>query len=128
MICPFTNLYNAEHDVCCFMNFHEEENAENLENHFDRELQVALGRGCLTFVTGTKYPEDAVFAESVLKAAKAYTDSDVHLICVAPKSSGYENPHAAHINYIDDKKYDEELKKLFIELADWEIYSYFVKY
>lgn len=128
MICPFTIHHKEEGDVCCFMNFHEKETAENLEEHLDRELQVALGHGCLTFVTGTKYPEDAIFAESVLKAAKAYTDSKVELICIAPKSSGYENPNAVCVKYIDDENYDEKLRNLFIWLSDWDIYSYFAKY
>ena len=94
MICPFLKLYNSIHDVCCFMNFHEKETAENLAEHFDRKLQVSFGRGCTTFITGTKYPEDEVFAESVLKVAKIYTDSEVQLICIAPKSSDYQNPNA----------------------------------
>ena len=128
MICSFSNLHNLGHDVCCFMNFHEKETADNLAEHLDRELQVAFGRGCLTFVTGTKYPEDEVFAKSVLKAAKVYTNNNVQLICIAPKNSNYENPDATCINFIDDENYDQELRKLFIELADWEIYSYFVKY
>ena len=128
MICPFEKRYNDEHDICCFMNFHEKETIKDLEKHLDRELQIALGKGCFTFITGTKYPEDTVFIERVIKAFRPYPKGEVRLICIAPKSSRYENPDAVCVKYIDDENYDEELRKLFIILPDWEIYSYFVEY
>ena len=110
------------------MNFHEKETDKDLKKHLDRELQIALGKGCFTFITGTKYPEDAVFIDSVINAAKPYPKGDVRLICIAPESSGYKNENAICIKYIKDETYDEKLRELFIELADWEIYSYFVEY
>ena len=28
--------------ICCFMNFHEQENAKNLEEHLDKEIERAI--------------------------------------------------------------------------------------
>ena len=90
--------------TCCFMNFHEEESVQDLAKHFDREIDTAIGRGCSVFMTGTKYPEDKIFAERVKNTAKYYADGEIKLICIN------EN--------------DETLKELFIRIADWEIYAY----
>ncbi len=90
--------------TCCFMNFHEKENAEDLIKHFDREIDIAIGRGCSVFMTGTKYPEDKIFAERVMNMAKYYNDGEIKLICVDE----------------DDKT----LLRRFIWTADWEIYAY----
>lgn len=97
--------------VCCFMNFHEKENAKDLKKHFDGEIDNAISRGCTTFVTGKRYPEDELFAERVLVAAKEYPNENISLI--------FANP---------ELKSDEDLKKYFIDIADWEIYSYYVEY
>ena len=90
--------------TCCFMNFHEKESAKDLEKHFDQEIDYAIGRGCSVFMTGTKYPEDKIFAERVLNIAKYYADGEIKLIC------------------IDED--DKALKNHFIDVADWEIYAY----
>ena len=97
--------------VCCFMNFHEQENAKDLKKHFDGEIDNAISRGCTTFVTGRRYPEDELFAERVFAASREYPDIDIKLV--------FANPELAS---------DEELKGYFISIADWEIYSYYVAY
>ena len=97
--------------VCCFMNFHEQENAKDFKRHFDGEIDNAISRGCTTFVTGKRYPEDELFAERLLASAKEYPNKDIKLV--------YANP---------EFKSDDELKKYFIDIADWEIYSYYVEY
>ena len=97
--------------VCCFMNIHEKENAKDLKKHFDGEIDNAISRGCTTFVTGKRYPEDELFAERVLVAAKEYHNENISLVFADPKL-----------------KSDEDLKKYFISIADWEIYSYYVEY
>lgn len=91
--------------TCCFFNLHEQENAENLEKHFDREIEIAIGRGCSIFVCGKKYPEDEIFAERVRHAAKRYAEGEISLVAMAEED-------------------DANLKKTFIDIADWEIYSY----
>lgn len=97
--------------VCCFMNFHEKGNAKDLKMHFDREIDNAISRGCTTFVTGRRYPEDKLFAERVLATAKEYPNKDIRL------------------SFADQEyKSDQDLKNYFIGIADWEIYSYFVEY
>ncbi len=90
--------------TCCFMNFHEQESEKDLIKHFDREIEHAIDWGCSFFMTGTKYPEDKLFAERVTNMAKYYNHGEIKLVCLN-----------------DD---DETLKKLFIQIADWEIYSY----
>ena len=97
--------------VCCFMNFHERENAKDLKRHFDREIDNAISRGCTKFVTGKRYPEDELFAERVSAAAKEYPNKDIRLTFADP-----------------ELKSDEDLKNYFIGIADWEIYAYFVEY
>ncbi|MBQ3119081.1 MAG: hypothetical protein IJC10_04895 [Clostridia bacterium] len=90
--------------TCCFMNFHEKASEKDLIRHFDREIDIAIGRGCTIFLTGTKYPEDEIFAERVKNMAKYYSDGEIKLICL-------DEP-------------DEALKEKFIQVADWEIYAY----
>jgi len=90
--------------LCCFMNLHEKENEKDLIKHFDKEIDNAIARGCTSFLTGTKYPEDEIFAERVKNAAKYYKDGEIKLILM--------------------EESDEKLKKRFIEIADWEIYSF----
>lgn len=91
--------------VCCFMNLHEKENAQNLSSHFDKEIEIAVGRGCYTFVCGNKYPEDEIFAQRVKEAAKNYAEDEIKLLVIAEPQ-------------------DEKLMELFIKIAQWEIYSY----
>lgn len=91
--------------ICCFYNLHEQENAKNLVEHFDKEIENAIGRGCTVFFCGKKYPEDEIFAQRVKENAKHYAEGVVMLAKISEDS-------------------DEALKKLFIKLADWEIYSY----
>ncbi len=90
--------------ICCFMNFHERESEKDLIKHFDREIDCAIGRGCSVFVTGTKYPEDKIFAERVMNISKYYADGEIKLVCV--------------------DEADEALKNRFIDTAEWEIYAY----
>lgn len=90
--------------ICCFMNFHEQESARDLVAHLDREIDIAIGRGCSVFLTGTKYPEDKIFAKRVINTAKYYANEEIKLI------------------KIDES--DEILKTRFIAVADWEIYAY----
>ncbi len=90
--------------ICCFMNFHEQKTAKNLIEHLDREIDIAIGRGCSVFLTGTKYPEDEIFAQRVLNMTKYYQDGEIKLVKI--------------------EECDEVLKNRFIELADWEIYAY----
>ena len=90
--------------ICCFMNFHEEETVQDLEKHLDREIDYAIGRGCSVFMTGTKYPEDKIFAERVIGMSRYYAEGEVILICL--------------------NESDEVLKNRFIDMADWEIYAY----
>ena len=91
--------------TCCFMNFHERENAEDLIEHFDREIDIAIGRGCSVFMTGTKYPEDEIFSQRVINMSKYYAKEEIKLIQV-------------------EEECDETLRRHFIEVADWEIYAY----
>lgn len=91
--------------TCCFFNLHQQENAKNLEKHFDREIEIAIGRGCSIFVCGKKYPEDEIFAQRVREAAKHYAEDEITLVAMAEED-------------------DAKLKKIFIDIADWEIYSY----
>ncbi len=90
--------------ICCFMNFHEEESVKDLVKHFDREIDYAIGRGCSVFMTGTKYPEDKIFAERVMNISKYYADGEIKLVCV--------------------DEADEALENHFIDVAEWEIYAY----
>ena len=91
--------------TCCFFNLHQQENAPNLEKHFDKEIEIAIGRGCSIFVCGKKYPEDEIFAQRVQEAAKHYAPDEISLVTMAETD-------------------DDKLKKIFIDIADWEIYSY----
>ena len=91
--------------TCCFMNFHERENAEDIIKHFDREIEHAIDWGCTSFVTGTKYPEDEIFAQRVINMSKYYAKGEIKLVQL-------------------NEKNDEILKSRFIKMADWEIYSY----
>jgi len=84
---------------------------KRFKKHFDGEIDNAISRGCTTFVTGKHYPEDELFAERVLVAAKEYTNKNISLIFADP-----------------ELKSDEDLKKYFVDIADWEIYSYYVEY
>ena len=90
---------------CCFFNLHEQENAKDLVKHFDKEIEHAIDWGCSTFIAGTKHPEDHIFAQRVMEAAKYYTKGEISLLRL-------------------EEENDEKLKQRFIELADWEIYSY----
>ena len=90
--------------TCCFMNFREKDSEKDLIRHFDREIDIAIGRGCSVFMTGTRYPEDVIFADRVKNISKYYADGEIKLVC------------------IDET--EEKLKKRFIHEADWEIYAY----
>lgn len=92
--------------VCCFMNLHEKENAKDLAKHFDREIERAIEFGCNYFVAGINDEEEKLFAKRVEKAASYYADGEIHMIG------------------IEDFKSVDEMKKFFIEIADYEIYSY----
>ena len=91
--------------ICCFYNLHAQENAKDLQKHFDKEIENAIGRGCDMFLCGKKYPEDKIFAQRVKENAKHYAPGEIKLAQI-------------------DEENDEALKALFIELAHWEIYSY----
>ena len=91
--------------ICCFMNLHEQKNAEDLKKHFDREIEHAIDWGCSVFLAGRKYPEDALFSERVKEMSRFYKEGEIRFF---------------HIDEPDDDK----LKRLFIGIADWEIYSY----
>lgn len=91
--------------ICCFMNLHEKENAKDLSKHFDKEIEIAIGRDCSVFVAGTNYPEDILFEERVREASKFYEDGDIRFLAVENAS-------------------EDELASFFIQIADWEIYSY----
>ena len=91
--------------ICCFMNFHEQESANDLIKHLDREIDIAIGRGCSQFLTGMRYPEDEIFAQRVQNAAKFHKEGEINLITVNDCT-------------------DEELRRRFISLANWEIYAY----
>ncbi len=84
---------------------------KRFKKHFDGEIDNAISRGCTTFVTEKRYPEDELFAERVLAASREYPDIDIKLV--------FANP---------ELKSDENLEKHFISIADWEIYSYYVAY
>ncbi len=90
--------------ICCFMNFHEKENAKDLEKHLDKEIQDAINFGCTVFISGKDHPEDKIFEERVKEAAKKYDTGE--------------------IQYVGISASDEDLKNLFIHIADWESYSY----
>jgi len=90
--------------IACFMNFHEKENAKDLVKHLDKEIENAINFGCKTFVSGKNHPEDKVFEERVKETAKQYA--------------------AGEVEYVGISAPDEELKNLFINIADWEVYSY----
>ena len=90
--------------ICCFMNFHEKENAKDLEKHLDKEIQDAINFGCTVFISGKNHPEDKVFEERVKMAASQYAPGEIrHVGISAP---------------------DEELNNHFIHIADWESYAY----
>jgi len=88
------------------MNLHEKENAKDLVKHFDREIEKAIDFGCIYFVAGTNDEAEKLFAERVEKAASFYADGEIQMIG------------------IEDFKSVDEMKKFFIEIADYEIYSY----
>ncbi len=90
--------------ICCFMNLHEQENSRDLAKHFDTEIEKAILFGCTKFLSGTNHPEDVIFKERVKKASEFYAKGEVDFV-------GISAP-------------DDELKKLFLTVADWEIYSY----
>ena len=90
--------------ICCFMNFHEGENTKDLAKHLEKEIEIAVGRGCSVFICGNKRPEDDIFAETVEKISKYYAEGEVVL------------------KRMD--KTEEELKNIFIDIADWEIYPF----
>ena len=91
--------------IACFMNFHEKENAQDLKKHLDRVIERAIEFGCSVFVSGKKYPEDKIFEERVKEIKKHYEPGEVNYVGIT----------------VED---DEELKNLFIHIADWEMYSY----
>lgn len=91
--------------ICCFMNFHEKENAQDLKRHLDKEIERAIEFGCSVFVSGKKHPEDKIFEERVKEAATHYQPGEVCYVGIT----------------VED---DKELKNLFIHIADWEVYSY----
>ena len=90
--------------ICCFMNFHEKENAKDLEKHLDKEIQDAINFGCTVFISGKNHPEDKVFEERVKLASERYGMGEVQYV-------GISAP-------------DAELLDLFIHIADWESYAY----
>lgn len=90
--------------ICCFMNLHEKENAHDLPKHFDKEIEHAINFGCSVFMAGLCGIENEIFKERVLNASKYYKDGEIKFLAI--------------------DKTEEELKDLFIQLADWEIYSY----
>ena len=90
--------------ICCFMKFHEKEKAKDLEKQLDKEIQDAINFGCTVFVSGKNHPEDKVFEERVKEAAKRYGIGEVQYV-------GITAP-------------EDELKDLFIHIADWESYAY----
>ena len=91
--------------IACFMNFHEKENAKDLKEHLDKEIERAVEFGCTTFIFGKKYPEDKIFEERIKERAKKYAENEITYAGIT----------------VED---DEELKNLFIQIADWECYSY----
>jgi len=91
--------------TCCFMNFQRQETESDLAKHFDREIDIAIGRGCDIFICGNKYPEDEIFAKRVMNMAKYYAEGEISLVRM-------------------ENEDDMALKKRFISLADWEIYAY----
>ena len=93
--------------ICCFMNFHEKESEHDLVKHFDREIDMAIARGCTTFWAGTKYPEDEIFINRAKNMAKYYAKNEIDVR-----------------TFSDRENYDEEIKKFFLTIADWEIYAY----
>ncbi len=90
--------------TCCFMNFQEGKTEKDLIRHLDREIDIAIGRGCTVFMTGANSPEDELFADRVRHASKYYADGEISLLCVNDTN--------------------DALKRRFIEAADWEIYPY----
>ena len=93
--------------ICCFMNFHEKQTEKDLIKHFDREIDMAIARGCTTFWAGTKYPEDEIFVSRVKNMAKFYQKDEIEVML-----------------FTDRENYDEEIRKFFIGIADCEIYAY----
>ena len=71
-----------------------------------REIEKAIEFGCSYFVAGINDEEEKLFAERVEKAASYYADGEITMIG------------------IEDFKSVDEMKKFFIEIADYEIYSY----
>ena len=90
---------------CCFMNFHEKENEKNLIAHLDREIDIAIARGCSVFFAGTRYPEDDIFVKRVLNIAKMYAEGEIAIERVEAES-------------------EEALKKRLLAVADYEVYPY----
>ena len=90
--------------ICCFMNLHEKENAKDLKKHFDKEIEHAISFGCSVFMAGKSGIENEIFKERVMIASRHYKDGEITFLAV--------------------DKSNEELKDFFIQLADWEIYSY----
>ncbi len=93
--------------ICCFMNLHEIASLQDLDAHFDREIEEAVMWGCDTFLCGTKYPEDEIFARRIKVYLKKKPDEFISFYQVTPKGD-----------------YDRQIKSLFICLADREIYAY----
>ncbi len=91
--------------ICCFMNFHKQENAQNLMKHFDDEIEKAIIFGCNLFVSGNRHSEDKIFKDRVLRASKFYAKGQIEYLEV-------------------DTDNEDILKKFFIDIADWEVYSY----
>lgn len=90
--------------ICCFTNFHERESFNDLAHHFDNEINYAIYRGCTLFISGKKYPEDKIFEERVNAAARKFKPGFIRFIGLSAS--------------------DDELKNLFINIAEWEIHSY----
>ena len=93
--------------ICCFMNTHEKETEQDLIKHLDREIDMAIARGCTTFWSGDKYPEDEIFITRAKNMAKYYAEGEIEVKV-----------------FQTCENYDEEIKKFFMEIADWEIYAY----
>ncbi len=90
--------------ICCFMSFNSSENLHDLVKHFDTEIEKAILFGCTCFLSGINCSKEKLFKERVLKASKEYAQGEVVFFGV-------------------DTQNHEFLKNLFIDIADFEIYS-----
>ncbi len=87
--------------ICCFVNTHREENAQDLVKYFDTEIEKAILFGCSVFMAGKNTYEEKLFAQRVQKAAKYYADGEVVFV---------------GLNMSDKKLYD-----FFVKKSDFDI-------